>query len=66
MQQNIAPWYLFDFITREVNNTNIALEHSSLEATGKRLDKKEAQFDCFNKFYIQGFGNARHHSYGEI
>ena len=51
-------WYLFDSITKEVNSTNDALDHSPLKATGKKLDEKEAQFDCFDGFYIQGFGNA--------
>ena len=42
MQQNMALWCLFDSITREVDSINIALEHSLLEATGKKLDKREA------------------------
>ena len=40
----MAPWYLFDFTIREVGNTNIVLEHSSLKATGKKLGKEEVQF----------------------
>ena len=43
----MAPWYLFDFTTREVGSTNIALEH--LPLTIKRLGEKEVLFDCFDK-----------------
>ena len=57
MQPSITLWCLFDSITREVNSTNIALRHLLLEKTSKKLDKKEAQFNCFDKFHIQGFSN---------
>ena len=65
MQQNTALWCLFDSTIREVGNTNITLGHSHLEATGKKLDEKKAQFDYFDKSCIWGFGNARHQSYGK-
>ena len=54
----MAPWYLFDSIIREVGNTNIALGHSPLKATGKEFCEEEAQFDYFNESCIQSFGNA--------
>ena len=54
----MALWYLFDSTIREVGSTNIALGYLPSEVTGKRLDKKEAQFDCFDKSCIRGFGNA--------
>ena len=63
MQQNTAPWYLFDSITRDVSSTNIALGHSPLKATGKRLGKEEAQFNCFDGSCIRGFGDAQHQGY---
>ena len=52
MQQSTAPWYLFDSTTKKVGSTNIALEYLLLEATGKKLGKKEALFNCFDKFQI--------------
>ena len=57
MQQNTAFWYLFNFITREVNSINVILKHLLLETTNKRLGKEEDQFNCFNKRCIQNFGN---------
>ena len=65
MQQSTTLWYLFDFITREVSNTNTALEYSPLEATGKGLGEKEAHFNYFDGSCIQGFGNARHQDYSK-
>ena len=50
---------------REINSTNIALKYLLLEAIGKRLGEEEAQFDCFNRSYIQSFGNAQHWGYGK-
>ena len=38
----MALWCLFDFTIKEVNNTDIALGHLLLEATGKKLDEEEA------------------------
>ena len=35
---------------KEVNSTNIALGHSPLGTTGKRLNEKEALLDCFDVF----------------
>ena len=64
-QQNTALWYLFDSTTREVGSTNVDLGHSLLEATGKRLDEEEAQFDCFDRSCIRGFGNVWHQGYGK-
>ena len=58
MQQSITPWCLFDSTIREVGSTNIALEHSSLKTTGKRLDEKKVYFDYFDGSYIQDFDNA--------
>ena len=65
MQQSTAPWYLFDFTTREVGSTNVALGHSPSEATSKRLGEKKALFDCFDGFWIRDFGDAWHQSYGK-
>ena len=48
----MALWYLFNSIIREVGSTNVTLGHLSLKVTGKRLVKKEAQFDCFDGFCI--------------
>ena len=59
-QQSTASWCLFDFTTKEVGSTNVALKHLSLEVIGKKLGKKEAQFNCFNGSYIRSFSNARH------
>ena len=56
----MAPWYLFDFTIKKVNNTDIALRYLLLEATGKKLDEEEAQFDYFDGSCIWGFGNVRH------
>ena len=65
MQQSTAPWYLFDSTTKKVGSTNVTLEYSPSEATGKRLGEEEAQFDCFDRYCIRSFGNARHQSYSE-
>ena len=65
MQQSTAPEYLFDSTTREVDNTNVTLGHSPLEATGKELGKEEVQFNCFDRSCIRGFGNAWHQGYGK-
>ena len=54
----MALWYLFKFTMKEIDSTNIALEHFLLEAAGKKLDKEETQFNCFNKSCIRGFSNA--------
>ena len=59
----MAPWYLFDSTIREVDNTKVALRHSLLEITGKKLGKKEDQFDCFDRFCIWNFGNIWHQGY---
>ena len=53
----MAPQCLFDFIIREVSNTNIALEYSPLEAISKKLGGKKTQFNYFNRSYIQSFDN---------
>ena len=37
---------------RKVNSTNITLRYLSLKVISKRLDKKKAQFDCFDRSYI--------------
>ena len=42
MQQNTAPWYLFDFIIKKVGIINIALRYLPLEAIGKKLGKEKA------------------------
>ena len=62
----MALWYLFDFTIKEVDSINIALGHSPLEVTGKRLDKEEAQFDCFDRSCIQAFDNVCHQGYSKI
>ena len=56
---------LFNSITKEASSIDVALEHSLLEATGKKLDKEKAYFDYFNKSCIWGFGNAWHQGYGK-
>ena len=38
---SMAPWCLFDFTTREVGSTNIALGHLPSEATGKGFGEEE-------------------------
>ena len=58
IQQNTTLWYLFDVIIKKTGSTNIILGHLLLEIINKRLGKKKAQFNYFNKFYIQGFGNV--------
>ena len=50
---------------REVDSTNIALGHLLLEAIDKKLDKKEALFNCFDKSWSQDFGNAWHQGYSK-
>ena len=45
----MALWYLFDFIIKKIGRSNITLKHLLLEATDKRLDKKEVLFNCFNE-----------------
>ena len=50
---------------REISSTNIALEHSPLEVTGKRLSEEESQFNCFDKSYIRSFDNAWHQGYSK-
>ena len=54
----MAPWYLFDLITKEVSSTNIALEYLPLEVIGKKLDEEKVHFNYFDKSYIQDFGNV--------
>ena len=56
---------MFDFITREIDNTNVALGHLLWKAIGKKLGEEEAQFDYFDGSCIQGFGNARDQNYGK-
>ena len=46
IQQSMAPWCLFDSSTRKVGYIDIVLGHSLLEATSKRLNKKEALLIC--------------------
>ena len=50
---------------KEVGSTNIVLRYLSLEIIGKKLDEEEAQFDCFDRSYIWGFGNIQYQSYGK-
>ena len=64
-KQNSAPWCLFDSTTREDGSTNVVLEYSLLEATGKKLGEEKALFDCFDRSYILGFGNIWHQGYGK-
>ena len=45
---------------REISNIIVALGHLSLEVTGKELGKEEVNFNCFDRFCIQGFDNAWH------
>ena len=42
MQQNTAFWCLFDFTIKEVDSTNITLEHSLLKATSKKFGEEKA------------------------
>ena len=65
MQQNTAPWCLFNSTTKKVSNINITLRHSLLEVTGKRLGEKKVQFNCFDRFYIRGFDNIQHQDYNK-
>ena len=57
-QQSTAPWCLFDSTTREVGSTDVALGHSLLGVTDEELGEEEALFDCFNRSWIQDFGDA--------
>ena len=56
----MAPECLFDSTMRKVSSINIALRYSPLEATGKRLDKEKAHFNCFDGSCIRSFGNVWH------
>ena len=38
----MAFYYLFDFITREVGNINVILEHLLLKVADKKLCEEEA------------------------
>ena len=62
----MAPWCLFDSITREVSSTNIALRHLLLEVIGKEFGNKKVHFSCFNGSYIWDFGNTWHQGYNKI
>ena len=61
----MALLYLFDSIIRKVSSTNVALKYLPLEAIGKELGKKKAQFNCFDRSCIQGFGNVQHQDYSK-
>ena len=41
----MAPWYLFNSITRKISSTNVVLKYLLLEAINKKLDKEKVQFD---------------------
>ena len=66
MQQSMTHLYLFDFITRVVDSTNVALKHLPLKGTSKKLSEEDAIYNCFDRFWIQDFGNAWLQSYGKI
>ena len=51
-------WYLFDFITKKVNNINIILKYLSLKAISEKINQEKALFNCFNKSKIWNFGNT--------
>ena len=40
---------MFNSITKKVDNINIALEYSLLEAINKKFGKKKSLFDCFDR-----------------
>ena len=42
--------YLFDFITRKVNDINIILKYLLLRASDKKFDKEKALLKIFNRF----------------
>ena len=65
MQQNIAFWYLFNFIIKEVSNTNITLGHLLLKATSERLGEKKAHVNFFDRSCIWGIVNAQYPGYGK-
>ena len=48
-----------------MSSTNVVLGYLSLKAISKKLDKKKAQFDCFDRSYIRDFDNVRHQGYGK-
>ena len=56
---------LFNSTIKEGDSTDIALGHSLIEITSKKLGKKEAQFNYFDRSYIWGFGNVWHQDYGK-
>ena len=47
---NIVFWYLFSFNIKKVDITNIILKYLLLKVTSKRLIKKIAFFNYFDKF----------------
>ena len=52
MQQNMAPWYLFDSIISKIDSINIILRYLPLKVIGKKLGKEEAHFNYFNRSCI--------------
>ena len=50
---------------KKVGSTNNTLKHLLLEAIIKKLDKKKAQFNCFNRFILWGFGNIQYQNFGK-
>ena len=58
MQWNTTPWCLFNSFTREADCIDVALGHSPSEVTYEKLSKEEILFDCWDRSWIQGFGNA--------
>ena len=58
MQQSTAPWCLFNSSMRKADCINVALEYLPLEAINEKLSKEEALLNCWDRSWIQGFGNT--------
>ena len=57
-QWSTTPWCLFNSSTKKAGCIDIALGHLPLEVTSKRFSEEETLLDCWDKSWIQGFGNA--------
>ena len=58
MQQSTAPWCLFNSSMKTSGCIDVALGYSPLAATSERLNEEEALLNCWNRSWIQDFGDA--------
>ena len=56
-------WYLFNFTTKKIDNTNVTLGHLLFKAISKRPNKEKIRFDCFNRSCIWDSDNKWHQDY---